>query len=217
MELFTIGHSNHNIKTFVELLKQHKIDAIADVRSHPYSRYLPHFSKLEIIKSLEEEKIKYVFLGRKLGARPDNPGCYVEGKAVYEKIANTELFAQGIKNLLKGLRTYRIALMCAEKDPIACHRAILVCQYIKNCNLNISHIKSDGSLELHNELEDRLLKKFGFLHLFESQLELETAKQLSLFEDINPLKKLNSKSKEECLNEAYILQGNEIAYVENKE
>jgi uncharacterized protein (DUF488 family) len=77
-ELFTIGHSNHTIEAFIELLQQHGISVLADVRSHPYSRHLPHFSASALKAALVEAKIRYVFLGKELGARPDNPNCYVE-------------------------------------------------------------------------------------------------------------------------------------------
>jgi uncharacterized protein (DUF488 family) len=201
MKLFTIGHSNHSIETFIELLLEHNVTALADVRSHPYSRYLPHFNRVQLKDSLKSAKINYVFLGQELGARPKNQECYIDGKAVYEKIAATELFSEGIKRVIKGLKNYRVALMCAEKDPIVCHRAILVCQ----------HLRSNGDLESHYKLEDRLLARHGL-----NQLALVAASvQLSLFADNSqnhqPSKPL---SREESIKEAYRLQSDEVAYVE---
>ena len=191
-ELFTIGHSNHSIETFIGLLQQHDIDAVADVRSHPYSRYLPHFNKSELQAALKNAGIRYVFLGRELGARPEKPDCYdTTGKAVYDKIAATPEFAAGIDRLLKGSQTYKITLVCAEKDPIICHRTILVCHYLRDRGLKISHILPDGSLESHEDLEQRLLESHG-LH------------QLSLFD---------TRSLEERLLDAYQRQGGKIAYI----
>lgn len=210
MELFTIGHSNHSIQSFIELLQKYDINALADVRSHPYSRYLPHFNQVSLKQELLSQNIRYVFLGKELGARPDNPDCYVDGKAIYEKIAATELFKEGIKRVLKGVKTYRIALMCAEKDPITCHRTILVCQNLRQINdLEINHIKSGGTLESHQDLEDRLLVKHGFKQLALAQAPM----QLSLFGE-NSFPVQNVISREESLKEAYRLQGDEIAYVE---
>jgi uncharacterized protein (DUF488 family) len=211
MELFTIGHSNHSIQDFMKLLQKYDISALADVRSHPYSRYLPHFNQVSLKNELLSQNISYVFLGQELGARPGNPECYVDGKAIYEKIAATELFKEGIKRVLKGTKTYRIALMCAEKDPITCHRAILVCQHLRaENNLKINHIKSNGILESHHDLEDRLLAKHGF-----KQLALTQApQQLSLFAEIPNIQPNNLTSREDSLQEAYRLQGDEIAYVE---
>lgn len=120
-ELFTIGHSNLSIEAFISLLQRYGITAIADVRSHPYSRYLPHFNKSELEVALQNVGIEYRFLGRELGARPNDLSYYVDGKAPYEKIAATQVFEQGIKRLLKGVETNKIALMCAERDPITCH------------------------------------------------------------------------------------------------
>ena len=205
MELFTIGHSNHTIEGFISLLQQHSVTALADVRSHPYSRFLPHFKRKELKEALSRARINYVFLGQELGARPNNPECYVKGKAVYEKIAATEIFQEGIQKLLKGLEKQKVALMCAEQDPLTCHRAILVCQHLRDSNLPINHILKNGILESHYELENRMLNKHG-LSIKEQPI------QLSLFD--NELPKLPTR--EESLKKAYKLQGDEIAYVEKR-
>ena len=102
MEIFTIGHSNHSIEAFITLLQKHGVTALADVRSHPYSRYLPHFSQASLKAALVNAGISYVFLGRELGARPSDTTCYVDGKALYEKIASNQQFAYGIQRILKG-------------------------------------------------------------------------------------------------------------------
>ena len=211
--LFTIGHSNLSIEAFISLLQQHGITAIADVRSHPYSRYLPHFNKSELQAALQNAGIEYRFLGQELGARPNDLSCYVNGKAPYEKIAATQLFEQGIKRLLKGAGNYRIALMCAERDPITCHRSILVCQHLREFGLNINHILTDGNLESHEALEERLLKLQG-LNMSESS----EPKQLSLFNEPQLHESFdNQKTREVCLKEAYKRQGDKIAYKLDKE
>lgn len=202
--LFTIGHSNHNPEYFVELLHKHSITAIGDVRSNPYSRYLPHVNQKQLQRYLAQNEIMYVFLGGELGARPDNPNCYVEGKALYENIAKTEKFQVGIQRILKGVENHRIALMCAEKDPLTCHRAILVCQHLVPFNLEIAHIHPNAELEFHEDLEERMLKQHN---LQDNDLE----GQLSLFTDILP----PPMTREEKLKQAYQKQGLKIAYVEN--
>ena len=212
MKLFTIGHSNHSIETFIELLLEHNVTALADVRSHPYSRYLPHFNRIQIENSLKSTKMKYVFLGKELGARPKDPECYVDGKAVYEKIAATELFAEGIKRVIKGLQNYRVALMCAEKDPIVCHRAILICPHLKNAGLEIHHIHKNGDLETNEDLENRVLKQNN---LYKSLADLQNpVKQLSLF-DLQPTQTLEKPlSRAELVEKAYQLQCEKVAYTE---
>ncbi|MBD2199906.1 MULTISPECIES: DUF488 domain-containing protein [Calothrix] len=213
MEIFTIGHSNHSIETFITLLQQHGVTALADVRSHPYSRYLPHFSQSPLKSALVNAGISYVFLGRELGARPSDLTCYVDGKAVYAKIASTPQFADGIQRILKGAENYKIALMCAEKDPITCHRAILICHELRNFNLRINHILTNGQLEPHEVLEERLLG----LHQLQPP-ELPKQIQLSLFDNIAlPEPSTMPYSREESLQKAYHQQGEQIAYVEKTE
>lgn len=203
-QLFTIGHSNLTIEAFIELLQLHQITAVADVRSRPYSRYLPHFNKAEVKTALLKNGIQYVFLGQELGARTDDLSCYdLTGKALYDRIAKTALFSEGIQRLLKGIEQYKIALMCAEKDPMTCHRTILVCRNLKPFNLQINHILSDGTLETHEQLEERLLSKFH------KGKDINQPLQLSLFEVAPPPPEIN-------LEDAYHRQGLEIAYV-NKE
>ena len=206
-ELFTIGHSNLSEEDFIDHLKRHDITALGDVRSHPYSRYLPHFCRDYLKFLLKQNNIQYVFLGDQLGARPSDEDCYVEGKAVYEKIANTFPFKQGLERVAIGAEKHRISLMCAEKDPITCHRAILVCQYLRDFDLDIHHILSNGDLESHSQLEDRLLKS---LDLFP-----KPQVQLSIFDEVNnTINSLINTPKEELVAKAYRQQGDKIAYVE---
>lgn len=212
MKLFTIGHSNHSIEAFMRLLRLHGITALADVRSHPYSRYMPHFNQAALKPALLKAGIRYVFLGGELGARPSDTSCYVDGKAVYEKIASTLAFAEGIQRILKGAENYSIALMCAEKDPLTCHRAILVCQRLCEFDLDINHILRNGDLETHYSLEERLLELHGL-----KQPDFPKQVQLSLFSDTLSEQSTSQYSREESLREAYKRQADQIAYVEKKE
>ena len=210
MKLFTVGHSNHIIEDFITLLQKHGVTAVADVRSHPYSKYLPHFNQKLLKASLLDVGIRYVFLGKELGARSNNPNCYVDGKAVYEKIASTKEFNDGIQRILEGAKSYQISLMCAEKDPITCHRAVLVCQHLRESGLEINHILKNGDLETHHNLEERLLE----LH----DLKPPEQVQLSLFDDMSSSQvSITDYSREEYLKKAYQLQGDSIAYVEKAE
>lgn len=212
MKLFTIGHSNHSIEVFITLLKKHSITALADVRSHPYSRYLPHFNQATLKASLLESGINYVFLGQELGARPNDTNCYVDGKALYEKIASTPKFTDGIQRLLKGAKNYTIALMCAEQDPIHCHRAILICQNLQKFNLDIYHILKNSDIETHQSLEERLLDLHGL-----NQPKLPQAIQLSIFDEIVLTESSTTQySREKSLIEAYKRQGDRNAYVETE-
>ena len=146
-ELYTFGHSTHEIETFTELLSIHSVTAICDVRSQPFSKFNPQFNKEVIQAELKKKEIAYVFLGKELGPRSEDPACYSEGKVQYSRIAETALFQQGLKRIIKGMETYRIALMCAEKDPVMCHRTILVCRHLRDQGIKIKHILENGGLQ----------------------------------------------------------------------
>ncbi len=189
--LYTIGHSTHTAEKVIELLRQHGVTAVADVRSHPYSRMNPQFNRGAFSSQLKDGGISYVFLGRELGARPEDRSCYENGKVQYERLARTPLFAAGLERILRGMKTQTIALMCAEKDPIICHRAILVCRHLAGRGVKIAHILEDGRLESQGEAVSRLLRELG---LSESDL---------------------FRAREEVVEEAYARRGQQIAYVES--
>jgi uncharacterized protein (DUF488 family) len=190
--LFTVGHSDHPAEVLLALLREHGVAALADVRSSPYSRRNPQFNREAIAAALERGNIRYVFLGAELGARRSEPECYENGKARYPLIARAPLFGQGLDRVRRGVEKYRIALMCAEKDPLTCHRAILVCRHLRDSIPKIQHIREDGRLESHQELESRLLALAGL-------------PEGDLFQ-----------SREELLYRAYDWQGERIAYEETR-
>ncbi len=192
-ELFTVGHSNHDIERFLDLLEANGITAICDVRSSPYSRHNPQFNRELLQASLKKRNIAYVFLGKELGPRSDDPGCYVDGKVQYSRLAASENFRSGMERLKAGMKRYRIAMMCAEKDPIGCHRMILICRALRGEPVAIHHILESGSIEDLRSSEQRLL------------IELKLP-QLRLFE--NP---------EDLIQRAYDTQSERIAFVREDE
>lgn len=212
MKIFTIGHSNHTIETFIELLHQHQVTALADVRSSPYSRRFPQFNQSALKTALKTANIAYVPLGDNLGARPRDRNCYIDGMARYDLIAATEAFKVGLNRLIQGSEKYQISLMCAEQDPIVCHRAILICPHLKNAGLEIYHIHKNGDLESNEDLENRVLKQNN---LYKLSADLENnIKQLSLF-DLQPIQTLEKPlSRAELVEKAYQLQSEKVAYTE---
>lgn len=158
--LFTIGHSTHAVDDFIALLKRHGVEAVVDVRSVPHSAYNPQFNRDALQESLRDNAIHYVFLGRELGARSDDPACYVDGRVQFKRLAATAQFARGIERLRRGLAQYRVAVMCAEKDPTTCHRMILVCRRMR-AFASIQHILEDGALEPNTQAERRLRDNLG--------------------------------------------------------
>jgi uncharacterized protein (DUF488 family) len=197
MEFFTVGHSSQPLDGFIALLQHHRIEVIADVRSRPYSARFPHFSREPLQQSLKLAGVRYVFLGRELGARREEPECYINGQAAYERIARLPAFADGIKRVLTGARSYRVALMCAEQDPLTCHRTILVCRELKRHGLLIRHIGRTGTLEDHEHAELRLVGE-----------ELGRLDQPDLF--------AGQRNTAQLLETAYSQRAQRIAYMEVK-
>ena len=172
--VLTIGNSNHSLEAFVGLLKQHEVSAVVDVRSAPFSRFSPQFNKESLERSLRRQQIHYVFLGRELGARSEDPSCYVNGRVHYGLLARTEVFGAGIERVMRGAEQYRVALMCAEKEPLECHRPLLVTRALEQRGVEVSHILSDGTLETNAHAMTRLLDLTGVPReeLFRSREEL---------------------------------------------
>ena len=188
--IYTVGHSNHPIERFIDLLRQHRIEAVADVRSSPFSRHNPQFTKAALQGSLRDAAIKYVFLGRELGARPSDPACYDRGAVSYDKLAATDAFNEGLSRVERGAADYRLALMCAERDPLDCHRTILVSRHLVERGARVLHILADGTVEAHEAAIGRLLDR----------LKMPTT---DLF-----------RTRDDLVREAYETQGSNIAYVE---
>ena len=159
--VFTIGHSNHPLDGFLALLLQHGVTALADVRSVPHSRRHPHFNRKALAAALETRGIDYVFLGGELGGRPRDPALYEHGRVSYERVMRTEPFRAGIGRVLRGAARQSIALMCAEREPLDCHRTLLVAMALDLWGLEIRHIHADGRVERHADAMDRLVEKFN--------------------------------------------------------
>jgi uncharacterized protein (DUF488 family) len=169
--VFTVGHSNHPLELFIELLRRHGVTALADVRSLPYSRKNPQFNREDLKEALTIAGITYVFLGKELGARSDDPTCYEHGKVRYDRLARTDLFKRGVQRIQEASEKFRLALMCAERDPLNCHRTILVAKHLVDQNCDIKHIHADGAVESHGDAIDRLIQmlKLPTAGMFHSQ------------------------------------------------
>jgi len=173
-DIFTIGYAPHTLDSFVDALEKHKINVVADVRSSPYSKFKADFNQNVLEKFLKTKNIRYIFFGDVLGARVDDSACYVEGKVDFNLVAQSQKFKEGLQRILKGMGNFRIALMCAEKDPLTCHRTILIARNIQLSGMGVKHILADGNLEDHSESEFRLLKihKLNHPNLYFSEQQL---------------------------------------------
>jgi uncharacterized protein (DUF488 family) len=143
------------------LLTANGITAIADVRSQPFSRRNPQFNKDRLAAELASHGIAYVFLGRELGARSEDPACYENGRVQYPRLAQTPAFKVGIERVILGAQKYRLSLMCAEKEPLDCHRTLLVSRALDNLGVSIAHILADGSIEPQEQTMARLIDLVG--------------------------------------------------------
>jgi uncharacterized protein (DUF488 family) len=169
--LFTVGHSNHEPETLLELLAGFEITALADVRSSPFSRRQPHFNRPMLEGLLRQQGIAYVFLGGHLGGRPGAIELYhPEGWADYEQMRETPAFRVGLERVVYGLERYTIALMCGEEDPMDCHRALMIAPALKVVGLPPRHIRKDGRLETTAQFEQRLAEETGLGGLFAESL-----------------------------------------------
>jgi uncharacterized protein (DUF488 family) len=159
-DLFTIGHSNHPYEWFLELVRAHGVEAVADVRSRPFSRFVPHFAKERLERLLAEDGIEYVFLGRELGGKPVRGEIEPVPTSYEARIAKAS-FRAGIARLLELAGRRRTALLCRERDPLDCHRLHLVCRYLRPRVGEIAHILPDGRSEPQSGTERRLLERAG--------------------------------------------------------
>ena len=155
--VLTIGHSTHALDAFTALLRQHHVTAVADVRSAPYSRFNPQYNRKPLTEALKAQGMRYVYLGRELGGRSDDPACYEDGRVRYDRVAATESFRNGLDRVMDGAARHRIALMCAEKEPLDCHRTLLVARALDERGVDVAHIHADGVTESHKAAMDRLL------------------------------------------------------------
>lgn len=202
-ELYTIGHSLHSIDQFIKLINSHDINCIIDVRSTPYSRFSPQFNTNELKKFLNINYKYYIFMGEEFGARRSESSLYdINGLLDFEKVTKSNLFQAGVKRVKSGLnKGYKIAFMCTEKDPLDCHRSILVGRAFSDEKFEVSNIHDDGSIESQTDLEERLL-----------ELYFPDRNQTSIFDILE-----GGKSKEELIVEAYRLRNKDIGYkIENE-
>jgi uncharacterized protein (DUF488 family) len=191
--LFTIGHSHLALEVFLAFLAQHRVQTLCDVRSRPASFRFPQFNRELLESGLASAGIRYEFLGETLGGRPADPRVYREdGLVDYAARRRSPDFAEGIERALALSRTCVIALMCAEEDPLQCHRFLMICPALVERGVSPVHIRRGGALESQNEAEDRLLVLHGF----------DDVTSTSLF----------VSGREDALRDALVLQSKDFAF-----
>ena len=163
--IYTIGYGSRSIEQFIEVLQQHEIAYLIDVRSAPYSRYKPEFSKEALEAKLQQHRIRYVFMGDTLGGHPDDETCYdAKGQVDYEKVKDTEVYQRGIERLQTAFAQQQcIALMCSEGKPEHCHRSKLIGASLTTQDLPVIHIDENDEQQTQDDVIERLTKGQMFL------------------------------------------------------
>jgi uncharacterized protein (DUF488 family) len=190
--LYTIGYSGFQVRDFIKELKKRDVNAVVDVRSKPYSKFHSDYNKEAITEILSQHNIHYFNFDKSFGARQTNPKYCTDGYVDFEKFARSEIFLDGINRIADGCENGMvIALMCAEKDPISCHRAILVSRYLTE--YDVRHIVPGGEDITQSELENRLLEEY-----------FSNRNQMNLFGE--------HKTDDELIAEAYRIKNQKIGY-----
>jgi len=151
--IFTIGHSRHPLEKLLELLRAQRIEVLVDVRSHPSSRFSPHFSRNALARAIEGASMRYLYLGDALGGRPRPRECYgADGQVDYDLVEQQDFYRRGIERLLDGAARFRVCIMCAEEDPARCHRRLLIARTLVRRGAEVRHHRGDGAVLLEEEL-----------------------------------------------------------------
>jgi uncharacterized protein (DUF488 family) len=146
--IYTLGHSRHAAERFLDLLEAQEISRLVDVRSHPVSRWAPHFAKAVLARLLAAQAIDYVYLGRELGGRPEDPAFYqADGSLDLERRSEAADFQAGIARLVELAGERKTVILCAEEDPTRCHRRRLLAPALQRAGLQVLHLRGDGRVE----------------------------------------------------------------------
>lgn len=168
--ILTVGHSNTSLDHLLSLLRMHRIEVVADVRTYPKSRYVPHFDAAPLQQFLNANEIGYVAMGEQLGGRPRERDYYdSDGFVRYDRLADTGFFNAGMKRLISGGSKYRVAVLCSEENPLTCHRYLLISRVLTECSVSVAHIRHDGRLVGHDSLQDVPVGNGTQTALFESR------------------------------------------------
>lgn len=178
--IYTIGYGERTLAALLAVLERYQIEYLVDVRTAPYSRYKPEFSKAELSAALRQHGFKYVFMGDQLGGRPTDPACYTDGKVDYDKVQVTAAYQQGIERVRSAFaQQQRIVLLCSEGKPEACHRSKLIGATLDKLGIPLVHIdetdEPQSQAAVITRLTDGQLSLFGD-HSFHSRKRYGGAK-----------------------------------------
>ncbi len=154
--IFTIGYGARSLDAFFAVLKAHRICYLVDVRSAPYSKFKPEFSKNALKEAATQAGLRYVYLGETLGGQPNDPTCYENGKVIYDRVKERPLFVEGIARLRHARdQGLRVVVMCSEGKPEQCHRTALIGQSLADLGTPVAHIDENDSMITQEEALSR--------------------------------------------------------------
>ncbi len=166
MSIYTIGYGDRTIAEFIALLQQYDIKYVVDIRSMPYSKYKPEFSKAPLETKLGQSDVKYIFMGDLLGGQPKEVSYYTDGKVDYGLLQQSEFYQKGITRLKTALaKQLLVALMCSEKRPHECHRSKLIGETLTQDGVMVMHIDEHGLLQTQQAVIHQLTN--GQITLFD--------------------------------------------------
>jgi uncharacterized protein (DUF488 family) len=153
LTIYTVGHSNQPRERFIALLQRHSVQTLVDVRSAPYSRYVPHFNRLDLEEAVERVGMRYLYLGEELGGRPPTEEYYdAESHVLYGRVAVASFFLRGLERLKAEAALHRAAIMCSEEDPTNCHRHLLIARVLDSQGVTTLHIRGDDREQTETDL-----------------------------------------------------------------
>ncbi len=140
--IYTVGHSNLSFMRFLSLIQAYDITHIIDIRSIPYSRHAPWSNKSRLSELLRPFRIRYTYLGHKLGGKKQK----IEEISKQQGVTPQEIYKKAIQTLMQLSLHDNLVLLCAEGDPADCHRQNIIAQTLINTDVKVMHILKDGSL-----------------------------------------------------------------------
>ncbi len=162
VQLYSIGHSDHSVSEFLDLLRRYRLTVVVDVRSQPYSQWASQFNRESLERDLRAAGVRYLFMGDALGGRPADHALYDPGEEHpnYERLAQSPAYKAAIEQLLQLAQTERVAIMCSEGDHTKCHRAKLITPTLLERGVHVLHIRPDGT-QIEAQPEARQLRMLG--------------------------------------------------------
>ncbi|MBQ7226076.1 MAG: DUF488 domain-containing protein [Clostridia bacterium] len=160
--IYTIGYTGYSLDEFIQELKNKGINVVIDVRSSPYSERYPDYNRDNLESTLASNRIYYRNYVKEFGARQDNRNFYSrDGYFDFEVFAKSEQFLSGVEKIKNSVaKGYRVLFLCAEKEPIQCHRTILVSRAFHKLGYNVIHLKPNNIAINHGEIETQLLNMY---------------------------------------------------------